>query len=162
MPVYEFYCETCNTIYNFFSRTINNDRKPDCPKCGRGELKKKVSMFYAPTGKTKESDDRIPNMDEGRLQKAMAMLESQAGSINEDDPRQAATLMRKLSDAAGLNLGAGFEEALARLERGEDPDTIEKDMGDLLESEDPFAVVSSSGIKSRRQKPKVDETLYEL
>jgi putative FmdB family regulatory protein len=162
MPVYEFYCETCNTIYNFFSRTIKNNRKPDCPKCGRIELKKKVSMFYAPSGKAKENEDGMPNIDESRLEKAMAMLESQAGSINEDDPKQAATLMRKLSDAAGLNLGAGFEEALARLERGEDPDTIEKDIGDLLESEDPFSAGSSSSVKYRKQKPKRDETLYEL
>ncbi len=33
MPIYEFYCEQCHTIYNFFSRKINLEKIPDCPKC---------------------------------------------------------------------------------------------------------------------------------
>jgi putative FmdB family regulatory protein len=162
MPVYEFYCENCNTVYNFFSRKINNDRIPDCPKCGDVKLRKKVSIFYAPTGKAKETEDVMPNIDEGRLQKAMAMLEREAGSIKEDDPRQAANLLRKLSDATGLNLGSGFQEALARLERGDDPEAIEQDMGDLFDGEDPFQQAASPGKKSSRQKPKVDDKLYDL
>ena len=31
MPIYEFYCAKCNTIYNFFSRTANTDKIPTCP-----------------------------------------------------------------------------------------------------------------------------------
>jgi putative FmdB family regulatory protein len=162
MPVYEFYCENCNTIYNFFSRKINNDRVPECPKCQTLKLKKKISMFNTPSGKAKETEDGMPNIDESRLEKAMAMLGREAGSINEDDPKQAAGLLRKLSDAAGLNLGPGFQEALSRLERGEDPETIEQEMGDLFDGEDPFQQVSLTGTKSQRRKPKVDETLYEL
>ena len=162
MPVYEFYCGKCNTIYNFFSRTINNDRIPQCPKCQVAKLKKKISLFNTPSGKAKETEDSMPNIDESRLQKAMAMLGREAGSINEDDPKQAANLLRKLSDAAGLNLGPGFQEALARLERGEDPETIEQEMGDIFDGEDPFQQASSTGTKSNRQKPKLDDTLYEL
>jgi hypothetical protein len=80
--------------------------------------------------------------------------------MNEDDPRQAAQLMRKLTDATGISLGSGMEEALHRLERGEDPDRIEEEMGDLLEGEGPFL----SGGKGKRgsRKPRVDETLYDL
>ncbi|MGD2029649.1 MAG: zinc ribbon domain-containing protein, partial [Desulfobacterales bacterium] len=33
MPIYEFYCRDCNTIFNFFSKTINTTKKPKCPKC---------------------------------------------------------------------------------------------------------------------------------
>ena len=162
MPVYEFYCGKCNTIYNFFSRRINNDRIPQCPKCQTVRLKKKISMFNTPSGKAKETEDGMPDIDQSRLQKAMAMLGREAGSINEDDPKQAANLLRKLSDASGLNLGPGFQEALARLERGEDPETIEQEMGDIFDGEDPFQQASSTGIKSNKQKPKLDDTLYEL
>ena len=38
MPIYEFYCPDCNTLFNFFSSRINTEKKPDCPKCGRKEL----------------------------------------------------------------------------------------------------------------------------
>jgi hypothetical protein len=31
MPIYEFYCPDCNTIFNFFSRTINTSKKTPMP-----------------------------------------------------------------------------------------------------------------------------------
>jgi len=69
--------------------------------------------------------------------------------------------MRKLSDATGLKMGAGMEEALSRLERGEDPEKIEQEMGDLLSGEEPFAL-EDKGKKTKPSAPRVDETLYEL
>ena len=52
--------------------------------------------------------------------------------IDENDPRQAANVMRKLFDATGMPLGGGMQEALKRMESGEDPEKIEEDMGDVL------------------------------
>ena len=96
------------------------------------------------------------------MEKAMAMLAGEADRINEDDPRQAAALMRKLSDATGLKLGAGMEEALSRMERGEDPERIEAEMGDLLEGEEPFLLEAKSRKTGRKSRPAVDDTLYDL
>ncbi len=162
MPIYEFYCQECNTIYSFFSRRVNTEKIPTCPHCKDVPLKRKVSVFFTTSGKTSAATDGLPDIDESRMEKAMAMLASQAERINENDPRQAAQLLRKLSEAAGLPLGGGMEEALARMERGEDIEQIEKDMGDILDAEDPFAP-GSTGRKQRRESaPKVDETVYEL
>jgi hypothetical protein len=57
-----------------------------------------------------------------------------------------------------------MEEALARMERGEDPEKIEAEMGDLLEGEEPFQLESKSSgrSRSRTSAPHVDETLYEM
>jgi hypothetical protein len=90
------------------------------------------------------------------------MLASEADKINEDDPRQAARLMRKLSEATGLRMGQGMEEALSRMERGEDPDAIEQEMGDLLEGEDPFIFDQKSRSVGKKTRPVIDETLYDL
>jgi hypothetical protein len=73
------------------------------------------------------------------MEQAMNLLATEAEHLDENDPRQAAKLMRKLTDMTGLNLGDGMEEALSRMERGEDPEAIESEMGDLLEGEDPFS-----------------------
>ncbi|MFY9398829.1 MAG: zinc ribbon domain-containing protein [Desulfomonilia bacterium] len=164
MPIYEFYCSKCNTIYNFFSRSVNTEKVPDCPKCKQGPLKRKVSLFATITGRSQEgeSDDGMPPIDESRMEKAMAMLASEADKIDEDDPRQAARLMRKLSEATGLRMGSGMEEALSRMERGEDPDSIEQEMGSLLEEEEPFIFEQKSRPVARSQRPAVDETLYDL
>ncbi len=70
--------------------------------------------------------------------------------------------MRKFSDATGLKMGSGMEEALSRLEQGEDPDKIEKEMGNILQEEEPFHFGTQVKRGRQKPKPKVDETLYEL
>ena len=163
MPIYEFYCENCNTIYNFFSKSVNTTKIPICPGCKTYKLSRQASLF-AVAGRAKEGGDADDfSFDESKMEKAMQMLEREAGNINEEDPKQAAALMRKLSDAAGIKLGSGMDEAIRRLEKGEDPDNIESEMGDILEQEDPFSL---SGKKSagrlKRAAPLRDETLYDL
>jgi len=162
MPIYEFYCGRCNTVFNFFSRGVNTTKVPGCPKCGR-KLSRQMSLFAKVSrGGEEPAGDGMPPVDEAKMERAMAMLAGEAEKLNEDDPRQAAQLMRKLTDATGMSLGAGMEEALHRLEKGEDPDRIEAEMGDLLEGEEPF-VMGGKGQKGRRKpKPRVDETLYDL
>ena len=92
------------------------------------------------------------------------MLAGEAENLNEDDPRQAANLMRKLTDMTGMELGSGMQEALKRMEAGEDPDAIEAEMGDLLEDEEPFLMPDIKGGPkgAKRAAPKRDETLYDL
>jgi hypothetical protein len=72
--------------------------------------------------------------------------------------------MRKLTDMTGLELGPGMTEALRRMEKGEDPDQIEAEMGDLLEGEDPLQLPGRKGAKTagRRPAPRRDDTLYDL
>ena len=104
----------------------------------------------------------MPPIDESRMEKALQMLAGEADRINEDDPRQAVDMMRKLSEAAGLNLSPGMEEALNRIEGGEDPEKVEEEMGDIFENEDPFLLDNRRGRGSRQSPPSVDDTLYEL
>ncbi|MFO7964153.1 MAG: zinc ribbon domain-containing protein [Desulfobacterales bacterium] len=162
MPIYEFYCDNCNRIFNFFSKTVNTKKNPDCPKCKTRKLTRQVSLF-AITGKAKDSEDESDfPFDESKMEKAMNMLAGEAENVNEDDPRQAAALMRKLSDMSGLKLGSGMEEALSRMEKGEDPETVEAELGDILESEDPFLMPGTQGKQVKVFRPVHDDTLYDL
>ncbi len=161
--MYEFYCHSCNTIYTFFSKTVNTEKTPDCPACKTSSLARQVSRFSF-TGSSKkdqESDSEFQDLpiDEYKMERAMHALASEAENINEDDPRQAANLMRKLTDMTGLKLGDKMEDALSRMEAGEDPETIEQQMGDIDES-DLFKVDSPRS--SRQKRPVRDETLYEM
>lgn len=119
---------------------------------------------FALTGRAKgdeQTDD--PPIDESKMEQAMQMLAGEAERIPEDDPRQAAHLMRKLTRMTGLELGDGMEEALQRMESGEDPEQIEAEMGDILENEEPFqAAAQKAGRAAKRPEPKRDETLYDL
>jgi len=164
MPIYEFYCSHCNTIFNFFSKTVNTRKKPNCPKCKTRKLSRQMSAF-AITGRASEEGDMddLP-FDESKMEQAMQMLAGEAEHMNEEDPRQAADLMRKLTHMTGLELGPGMEEALSRMESGEDPEAVEAEMGDLLENEDPFLMPGKKGkgFGIKRSAPKRDETLYDL
>lgn len=169
MPIYEFYCRKCNTLYNFLSRSLQPDKRPKCPHCKTLRLEKQVSSF-AHTGRAREesasgAEPDLP-IDQSKMELAMDSLAREADSLSEEDPRQAANLMRKFSKMTGMELGSGMQEALNRLEAGEDPDQIEAELGDRLEKEDPF-ILPEKETKGRtrgqtRPAPRRDKTLYEM
>lgn len=163
MPIYEFFCKECNTIFNFFSRRINTTRVPDCPKCG-GPLKKQLSSF-ATVGRAKEpgDDDLPPGFDEARLESALGDLAREAENMGTEDPRSMARLLRRFTEKTGMVLNDNMEKAISRLEAGEDPDQIEKEMGDVFgeDGELPFEF-RQAGSGTRPKPPIHDETLYEL
>lgn len=165
MPIYEFYCPDCHMVFNFLSRSVNTQKRPPCPRCRRPRLERQVSRFAA-TGNATEpgSDTGDSPVDEARMERAISSLAGEAENLSEEDPRQAARLMRKFSSMTGMELGRGMETAIARLEAGEDPETIEAEMGDAMEHEDPFILPDAKG-KSRRRSgapPRQDPKLYDL
>ena len=169
MPIYEFYCADCHTVFSFFSRTINTEKRPACPRCKRPKLERRMSRFAISRGRSEPSgsgpDEDFPDLDEAKMERVMGELAREAEGMDEDDPVQAARMMRKLYDSTGLPLGKGIEEAIRRMEAGEDPDKIEEEMGDLLEGEDPLLGEKPGGLRNLARKlkaPEVDETLYDL
>jgi len=161
MPIYEFYCERCNTIFHFYSKSISTNKQPICPKCKTMKLKRFLSNFSVLRENFQgDSEESLP-FDEEKMEKAFGMLAHESQNINEDDPRQAAHLMRRLSEMAGLDMGKGMKEAMNRLEAGEDPEKIEEEMGDILE-ENPFALPEKKVVRGKNTAPLKDETLYEL
>ena len=120
---------------------------------------------FATIGKVKEEDgnDPLAGLDETKMEQAFESLMRDAEGMNEEDPRQMATLMRKFSDKTGISMGEEMEEALSRMESGEDPDQIEKEMGDLLDSDDAFTLEAfKKKVRSGPRPPLHDEKLYEL
>jgi putative FmdB family regulatory protein len=162
MPIYEFYCRKCNTLYNFFSRSVNTEKIPSCPRCKKVKLQRRMSVFAKISQRRgDDAPEEMPGFDESKMEKAMEMLTREAGGIDENDPRQAAQLMRKLTDATGLSLGPRMEEALARMEKGEDPEKIEEEMGDSI-GEDELFVMAKKAAGKKGKRPMVDEKLYDL
>ncbi len=96
----------------------------------------------------------------------MGELAQDVDKIDEDDPRQMAGFLRTFFDRSGMPLGPGVQEAIRRMEAGEDPDRIEEDMGDQLAGEEARMLAGGSGglkrLERRLRPPDVDKTLYEL
>ena len=93
------------------------------------------------------------------------------GTVGTDTSGTTNLFVRKYNGATGMPIKHEMEEALRRLESGEDPDKIEEEMGDVLE-QDPFGEgnappaegASAKGGRSLRRilPPSVDPQLYEM
>lgn len=166
MPIYEFYCPDCHTVFNFLARRPTTKR-PDCPRCARPRLERRASAFAISRGRPEPAPGAgAGEPDEARMESALAEMAASAGHIDESDPRQMAGFMRSFFERTGMPMGPGVEEAMRRMEAGEDPDRIEEELGDLLEAEDgELPETASSGMRRLRRAlkpPSVDRTLYEL
>ncbi len=164
MPIYEFYCADCHTVFNFLSRTIETRKRPTCPRCERPHLERRASTFAVTSGRAEQDPAELPaGVDTERMERAMAGLAREAEGVADDDPKAMAGLMRRFYEGTGAAMGEGMSEALRRFEAGEDPETIEAEMGDVLEAEDPFEGHGPSLRRlGRRSRPAVDPELYEL
>jgi putative FmdB family regulatory protein len=162
MPIYEFYCNDCHTVYRFFSKTINTTKIPHCPECENVKLVRQLSTFSISKNLQEADTDDIP-FDENKMDRAMNLLSQEVDAIDDNDPKQAAGLMQKMSDMTGMPLNKSMKEAIERMAAGEDPDKVEADMGDILENEEPFELPSKRLIKtSFLKQPRIDENLYDL
>lgn len=171
MPIYEFFCPDCNTLYNFFSSRIDTAARPDCPRCERPRLERRPARFAAITrsagGDDDFGDDFAGDLDEERLGAAFESVvgEMEAGGADPDDPRQMAGMLRRVGAAAGLEPGPKLEEMLHRLEAGDDPEGLEEEMDGALDGgdgDDPLAELFRRKRSSRPRRPRVDDELYFL
>ena len=160
MPIYEFYCPDCHMIFNFFTPRVNTAVRPSCPQCRRPDLERRASVFSISKQRSEDEHAGMPDVDESKLEQAMQMMAREAEGMDENDPRQAAEMMKRLCSATGLEMGPGMQEAMRRLEAGEDPDEVEADLGDVLENDELFTMAKRGGRMQRP--PAVDETIYDL
>ena len=183
VPIYEYYCPENNTIYSFLAKSISQgSRIPRCPDNPAFTMRKQLSAF-AVTGATKKGEngsagaDGDAGMEDPQVMEAMASLEQEMSGIDEDnpDPRQLGYFMRKMTDLTGQKLPDTMEEMVRRMEAGEDPEQLEDEFGDALDSLDsdemgaeltksaePKGGSSAQKLFRRMRSPKKDPELYDL
>jgi putative FmdB family regulatory protein len=145
MPIYEYLCPECNVVFSFMVKNVKKAKKAYCPRCGNKKTMERVMSKFALSGHTRKSTgadsgsglagegggaDDMPDLSPGQEREMMRLM-SQIEGMDENDPKQMGTLMRKMSEITGEGLDPEMEEAVRRLEAGEDPDKIEEDLGDL-------------------------------
>lgn len=118
MPSYDYRCQTCgkrSVIYQSYQEY--GEVTVECPHCGSTELKRIIGRV------------RIAKSEDARLEELSDP--SAWGDIDEEDPRSMAKMMRKMGQELGEDMPPEFDEVVDRLEAGEDPEEIEKDLPDL-------------------------------
>jgi len=141
VPVYEFLCRRCNRIYSFHSFRVTTERVPRCPKCGASDLTRVPSRFgvsgrrAGPTGGAGGGEGAGPDLEDPRVEREMMRFASELEHMDENDPRQMAAAVRRMTELAGERITPAMEEMIRRLEAGEDPEKVEEELGDALEEE---------------------------
>jgi hypothetical protein len=170
MPIYEFICPKNQRIYSFFARSISYaDKVPKCPDNPKWKLERLLSNF-AVTGRAKEpSAAPAGDMDDSKMEAAMEAMEREVGGVAESenpDPRALAAMMRRMGELTGEKMPPQMNEVIARLEKGEDPEKLEADYGDVFDAMDSAPEESPLGEMKRklRRNPRVsrDPALYEM
>lgn len=121
MPIYEYYCHNCRKRVSVFFRTISSasDANARCPHCDGVQLRRLVSKVAV----LRSEESRLDSLAD----------DSMLPGLENEDPRALAGFMRRMSDEMGEPMDAEMNEVVERLERGEDPETIEQSMPDLGE-----------------------------
>ncbi len=178
MPIYEFACKNCRTLFSFFSRRVDTETVPPCPKCGK-PLSRQISLFQARSGGAADSDpwglandgcdddtSSAPDFDAGddRIAGAVEELGSKIDRMDDNDPSGAAQLMKEFSDKAGVKFEKGVRDALDRIASGDNSESAQSQLEEAMSSGNPFAAnATPGGSAGKARHPFVkDPTLYEM
>jgi putative FmdB family regulatory protein len=145
MPIFEYACPKCRVVFDFLCRqAARPKRSPKCPRCGNKKMKQEISRFAISRGggMTKSgkaggaaddgSEPPMPDLDDPKLERAMMQMEKEMSSLDENNPKHLAHMMKKMKEIMPGAVPKELDIAIRRLEAGEDPEKIEEDMGDLL------------------------------
>lgn len=123
MPIYEYRCSECGRRFSVFWRSFSeiNEDKVICKRCGNEHVTRLVSRVRV----VRSEDSRLEDLADP----------SAWGDLDENDPKSMGRFMRKMMNEMGdeaEEMGPEFEEVIDRLEAGQDPEEIEKEMPDLM------------------------------
>ncbi len=125
MPSYEYRCLDCRKRFDIFmSYADYGTRAVVCSHCGSQNVQRRIGRI------------RIARSDDSRLDD-LADPASLEGL--ENDPKALGRMMRKMSAEVGEDMGPEFDEVIGRLESGQSPEDIERDMPELAGGEDGMA-----------------------
>lgn len=164
MPIYEFFCPDNNKLYSFLANRVSDyDKIPRCPDNSAYRLERRVSPFAITQNRDDDHEDEaLDHLNESQLEAAMSLLERELGGIDDEnpDPKQMKRLMERFTEITGQKMPEAFQEMMAQLEKGEDPEALEEAFADQLDDAD--LVGQLKHLKQRKRGPIKDPNLYWL
>ncbi len=123
MPIYEYRCKQCRRRFSVLWRSFStvDETNVKCKYCNSENVVRLVSRVRV----LRSEDSRMEDLADP----------SAWGDLDENDPKSMGRFMRKMvnemGDEAG-DMGPEFDEVIDRLESGQDPEQIEKEVPDLM------------------------------
>lgn len=127
MPIYEYRCADCKRKVSVFFRSFSAVTDPVCPRCGGTQLTRLMSRVVVHRGAS--TDTGGEDFGDGEF-------DSFLDGVDENDPRSVARAMRRMSDEMGEPIEPEMQEALTRMEAGEDPERVMASLDEQMGEED--------------------------
>lgn len=122
MPVYEYRCQDCRKKFDRRLAYSEYDAYiPECPACGSHNALRIIRSIL------------VASKDITRL---ATMADPANPDALDQDPRALGRMMRDMREQAGADdLPGEFDEVVNRLEKGQSPEEIERDLPDIASPE---------------------------
>ena len=113
MPIYEYLCTPCSKRVSLLFGSFDeaNRNIVVCPDCSNSNLKRLISVSGISSGQNNTSESN-------RLSKG----------LTSNDPQSLARTMRSMMSKSGQDYGSEYNEVVHRLEKGENPNSIERSL----------------------------------
>lgn len=121
MPTYDFICNACQQRFDVFLTFAEYGKKTvTCTHCQSKNVRRRMTKV------------RIAKSEDSRME---SMADDFSGIEGlEDDPKAMGRMMRKMGKEMGEELPPEFNEVVGRLESGQSPEQIEKEVPGLGEA----------------------------
>lgn len=121
MPNYDYICLDCHQRFDVFQTYSDYGARPvTCACCGSNNVRRRLPRV------------RVAKSEESRLENlAGDFTDPSALAGLENDPRAMGRMMRKMGGEMGEQMPPEFGEVVDRLEKGQSPEEIEKELPDL-------------------------------
>jgi putative FmdB family regulatory protein len=121
MPLYDFFCQNCQKRFDvFMTYDQYGSRMVTCTTCGSKNVRRRLPRV------------RVAKSDDSRMESLAGDFSDPSALAGlEKDPQAMGRLMRKMGKEMGEELPPEFSDVVDRLEKGQSPEEIEKEMPDL-------------------------------
>ncbi|MBP7141525.1 MAG: FmdB family transcriptional regulator [Opitutaceae bacterium] len=155
MPIFEFYCPDNNRIYQFYAKTLAQAaRVPKCPDNPKFRMQKLLSRFAVNTGAKEapaESQASSAQMEDARAEATMCQIEKEFAHLEDSNPKDMGKVLRRMAELSGEKMEGPIEEAVRRLEEGQDPEEVGERM-EGAEGEGPGGDAQEADSASRAKR----------
>ena len=123
MPLYDYICLNCQKRFDLFMTYAEYGARPVyCPHCRSDNVRRRPPRV------------RVAKSEESRMEDLAGDFSDPSALAGlEDDPQEMGRLMRNMGRELGEEMPPEFDEVVDRLEKGQSPEEIEKELPDLGE-----------------------------
>jgi putative FmdB family regulatory protein len=121
MPLYDYFCLDCQKRFDVFIPYAEYGTQPvTCSSCGSKNVRRRIPRV------------RVAKSEESRMDSLAGDFSDPSALAGlENDPQAMGRMMRKMGNEMGEQLPPEFNDVVERLEKGQSPEEIEKELPDL-------------------------------